>query len=74
MQDFSGGGVANSKIFGILDIHAAKLRADGRGIGGMPLKNFFLNGAISCVLGAIFNHFHDKKSSQKIINKQEFFH
>ena len=23
---------------------------------------------------AIFNHFHGKKSSQKIINKHEFFH
>ena len=26
------------------------------------------------LLVVIFNHFHGKKSSQKIINKHEFFH
>ena len=36
------------------------------GFWGMPPpKNIFKNGAISCVLRAIFNHFHGKKSSQK---------
>ena len=44
------------------------------GFEGMSPKKIFKNGAISCVLRAIFNHFHGKKSSQKIINKHEFFH
>ena len=39
-----------------------------------PYYHILKNGAISCVLRAIFNHFHGKKSSQKIINKHEFFH
>ena len=53
---------------------AAKLRVFLGGFGGMPPKKIFKNGAISCVLSAIFNHFHGKKSSQKILNKHEFFH
>ena len=44
------------------------------GFGGMPPKKIFKNGAISCVLRVIFNHFHGKTSSEKIINKHEFFH
>ena len=55
-------------------LRAAKLRAFARGFGGMPPKKILKNGVISCVLRAIFNHFHGKKSSQKIINKHEFFH
>ena len=65
MQDFSEGGGPNFEIFGILDIHAARLRSFVRGFGGMPPKKIFKNGAISCVLRAIVNHFHGKKSSQK---------
>ena len=44
--------------------------------GGMPPppKKILKNGAISCVLRAIFSHFHGKKSSKKIINEHEFFH
>ena len=72
MQEFSMG-EGNYKIIWILDIHGAKLRAVTRGFGGTPPKKIFESGAISCVFRAIFNHFHDKKSSQKIINKQEFF-
>ena len=54
---------------------AAKLRAFARGVWGhAPPKKNFKNDAILCVLRAIFNHFHGKKSSQKIINKHEFFH
>ena len=56
MQDFSGG--ANFKKFGILVMLLG-------GFGGMTPKNFFLNGAISCVLRAIYNHFHDKKNPLK---------
>ena len=72
-----GGG--NFKISGILDIHAASRHVASSelllgGFGGIPPKKFFLNDAISCVLRAIFNHFHGKKSSQKIINKNHFFH
>ena len=79
MQDFSGGGGPNFNFFVILDIHAAKqLSCEPLlgGFGGMPPphKIFLKNGANSCVLRAIFNHFHGKKSSQKIINKHEFFH
>ena len=44
------------------------------GFGGMPPNKIFKNGAISCVLEAIFKQFHGKKSSKKIINKHEFFH
>ena len=82
MQDFSGGG-PNFKISVILDIHpqsgmsrAAKLRAFVRGVWGHapPPKKNFKSGAILCVLKAIFNHFHGKKSSQKIIKKHKFFH
>ena len=71
MQDFSGGG-PNFKISGILYIHAAKRHVASSepllgGFGGMPPpKKIFINGAISCVLRAIFNHFHGKKSSQKL--------
>ena len=66
MQDFSGGG-PNFKISVILYIHAAKLRAFASGVWGhAPPKKIFINGAISCVLRAIFNHFHGKKSSQKL--------
>ena len=40
MQDFSGGG-PNFKIFGNLNIHAAKLRAFARGVWGhAPQENF----------------------------------
>ena len=62
-------------MFGILDIHAAKrhvaaakLGAIAMGVGGMPPppKKIFENGAILCVLRAIFNDFHDEKSSQKL--------
>ena len=78
MQDFSGGG-PNFKISGILDTHAAKRHVASSepllgGFGGMPPKKIFNNGAISCVLRAIFNHFHGKKSSKKCINTHEFFH
>ena len=75
MQDFSGGGTLIFLGFWIYMPLAAKLRAFARGVWGhAPPKKFFKNGAISCVLRAIFNHFHGKKSSQKIINKHEFFH
>ena len=72
-------GGPNFKISGILDIYAAKRDVAScepllGGFGGMSPKKFVKNGAISCVLRAIFNHFHGKKSSQKIINKHEFFH
>ena len=67
MQDFSGGG-ANFKIFWDFGYTC-------RGAACREQINWlFKNGAISCVLRAIFNHFHGKKSTQKIINKHEFFH
>ena len=80
MQDFSGGG-PTLKFLGFWIYmprsgmsRAAKLRAFARGFGCMPPKKIFKNGAILCVFRAIFNHFHGKKSSEKIINKHEFFH
>ena len=80
MQDFSGGG-PNFKISGILDIqciiHARSCELLLGGFGACPPpppKKIFKNGAISCVLRAIFNHFHGKKSFQKFINEHEFFH
>ena len=67
----SQGGGPNFKISGIWDIR----ELFARGVWGhAPPKKIFKNGAISCVLRAIFNHFHGKKSSQKIINKHKFFH
>ena len=54
---------------------AAKLRAVARvAWGHAPPRKKFKNSAISCVLRAIFYHFHDKIFSQKFMNKQEFFH
>ena len=80
MQDFLGWG-AQLKISGILNIHAAKRHVASseaaslfRGVWGLAPQKKFLNGAIWCVLRTIFNHFHGKKSSQKVINKHEFFH
>ena len=35
---------------------------------------FLRGGGAQLRFEAIFNHFHGKKSSQKIINKHEFFH
>ena len=72
-------GGAQLYFFVILDSmsRAAKLRAFARrdwGHAPPPHKKILKNGANSCVLRAIFNHFHGKKSSQKIINKHEFFH
>ena len=60
----------------IFSSRAVKLPAFARRVWrhAPPPKKIFKNGAISCVLRAIFNHFHGKKSSQKIINKHEFFH
>ena len=55
-------------------LRAAKLRAFAKGVWGHAPQENFKNGAISCVLRAIFSHFHGKKSSKKIINKHEFFH
>ena len=46
---------------------AVKLRAFARGVWGHapPPKKNFKNGAISCVLRAIFSQLHGKKSSKK---------
>ena len=74
MQDFSGGG---AQLLNFLDFGYTCREAACReqrscepllgGFGGMPPpKKIFKNGAISCVLRAIFNHFHGKKSSQKL--------
>ena len=81
MQDFSRGGAQLKKI---LEVGYTCRKAACReqrssepllgGFGGMLPKKIFKNGAISCVLRAIFNHFHDKIFSQKFMNKQEFFH
>ena len=60
MQDFSGEG-AQLKSF--LDLGSACRELLLWGFGGMHPQE---NGAILCVLRAIFNHFHDKKSSQKL--------
>ena len=53
MQDFPGRG-PNLKISGILDIHAAKLRAFARGFGACSPKKIFKNGAILCVFSTTF--------------------
>ena len=73
MQDFLGGGGPTLKFLGFWIYmprssmsRAAKLRAFVRGVWGYAPKKIFKNGAISCVLRAIFNHFHGKKSSQKL--------
>ena len=76
MQDFSGGGGPILKFLGfwIYMLRSCELVLGGFFFITITPKKIFKNGAISCVLRAIFNHFHDKKSSQKIINKHEFFH
>ena len=75
MQDFSGGGGPTLKFLGFwiyMPLRSCEPLLGG--FGGMSTNNIFKNGEISCILRAIFNHFHGKKPSQKIINKQEFFH
>ena len=61
-------GGPNFKISVILDMsQAAKLRAFARGgLEACPPKKIFLNGAISCVLKAIPNHFQGKNSLKKL--------
>ena len=80
MQDFSRGGAQLQKFwdFGYTCREAACREQRScepllGGFGGMPPKKIFKNGAISCVFRANFNHFHGKKSSQKIISKLNFF-
>ena len=64
---FLRGGGGKLKIFGTWDIHAAKLQAVARGVWGhAPQENLKKNGAISCVLRAIFNHFHYKNPLKKL--------
>ena len=66
MQDFSGGG-AQLKIFWDFGYTCREAACREQrscepllgGFGGMPPKKIFLNGAISWVLRAIFNHFHE---------------
>ena len=72
MQHFSGG----AQFFGfwVYMPRSSMSRAVAKGgLGECSFKKIFKNGAISCVLRAIFNHFHDKKSSEKTRNKQVFF-
>ena len=77
MQDFSGGESTcpTLKFLGIWIYmpRAAKLRAVAGGVWGHAPEENFLKWCNSCVLRAIFNHFHDKKFSQKFMNKQDFF-
>ena len=74
MQDFSGGDFGYTCRFAACREQRSCEPLIG-GFGGMPPpQEFFLTGAISCALKAIFNHFHGKKFSQEIINKHEFFH
>ena len=75
MQDFSRGG-ANFKISGILDTcrEAACREQRSRepllgGFGGMPPQENFKKWCNFVRFEGYFNHFHGKKSSQKIINK-----
>ena len=65
MQDFSGGGGPTLKFQRFWIYMPCREQRSCE-----PL----LGGSKCCVLRAIFNHFHGKKSSQKIINKHEFFH
>ena len=52
--------------FGILNIHATKLQVVAKGVWGQAPQKIFKNGAISYVLSAIFNHFHDKNPLKKL--------
>ena len=73
----SQGGGGNFKISVLSDIHAAKHRAFGRGVWAhAPQENFYKWCNFVCFEGYFqpLVHFHGKKSSQKIINKHEFFH
>ena len=73
-----GGGVPTLKFLGFWIYMPRSCEPLLWGFGGMfpppPPKKVFKNGAILCVLRAIFNHFHGKKAAKKIINKHEFFH
>ena len=64
-----GGGWSTIKFWGFGMYMPRNCKPLIGGFRGMPPpKQNFKNGAISCVLKAIFNHFHDKKSSEKIRN------
>ena len=70
MQDFSGG--VQLIILGDFE-YTCRVAVVAREVWGHAPKIFFKNDAISCVLRAIFTHFHFKKFCEKIKNKQEFF-
>ena len=76
MQDFSGGGGPILKFLGFLIYmpQAAKLRAFARGVWGHAPQENFKKWCNFVRFEGYFQHFHGKKSSQKIINKHEFFH
>ena len=76
MQDFSsGGGGPTLKFWGLYTWREAACREQRScepllgGFGGIPPKKIFKNGGISCVLRAIFNHFHYKNPLKKILKK-----
>ena len=52
---------------------AAKLRALLGGCGGMPPQENLKKWCNFVCFEGYFQHFHGKKSSQKIINKHDFF-
>ena len=67
MQDFSGGGaqLENFRDLGYTCRFAACREQQScepllGGLGACPPKKIFKNCAVSCVLRAIFNHFHYK--------------
>ena len=77
MQDFSGGGPTLKFVgFWIYIVASSELAPSlcSGGLGACSPNKIFKNSAILCVLRAIFNHFHGKKSSKKIIYKHEFFY
>ena len=76
MQDFSRGGGPTLKFLGFWIYMprsgmslAAKLRAFARGVWGHAPQEIFLKWCNFVRFEGYFNHFHGKKSSQKIINK-----
>ena len=68
MQHFSGAGGPTFKFLGLFAACREQRSCEPLlgGFGGMPPKTIFKNGAIWCVLRAIFSHFHGKKFSKKL--------
>ena len=77
MQDFSGGGLFLDFRYTCREAACREQRSCEPllgGFGGMPPQENLKKWCNFVRFEGYFQHFHGKRSSQKIINKHEFFH